>query len=225
MARRRSDPSTIGATQAPEIVLSELETGESVELGPRFELEGLRLRASALGGVDAGSGRLEQVHLDEVDLGGARLRGLRALDVSGERVSAVNGDWRGAQLRRVDFRKSRMTGLDLGEARLEEVRFEGCKLDYVNLRHSVIEHVSFEDCVLRGADFQGASIYAARFSGCQLGEADFSKAELSHVDFRGSDLALAGSVLGLRGAIVDSLQLMELSRNIAHELGIVVKEA
>jgi hypothetical protein len=38
-------------------------------------------------------------------------------------------------------------------------------------------------------------------------------------------LALAGSVLGLSGATIDPLQLMDLSRAMAHELGIVVKEA
>jgi hypothetical protein len=41
---------------------------------------------------------------------------------------------------------------------------------------------------------------------------------------RGSGLALAGSVLGLRGATIDHLQLMELSRNLAQELGINVED-
>jgi hypothetical protein len=55
-------------------------------------------------------------------------------------------------------------------------------------------------------------------------EADFSKAEMSFVDLRGSELRLAGSVLGLRGAIIDQLQLMELSRTLAQELGITVED-
>jgi uncharacterized protein YjbI with pentapeptide repeats len=104
------------------------------------------------------------------------------------------------------------------------VSFKSCKLDYVNFRHSAIEQVSFEDCVLTGADFQGASINATRFSGCQLVDADFSKATLSLVDLRGSELALAGSVLGLRGAIIDPLQLMELARTLAQELGITIED-
>jgi hypothetical protein len=34
----------------------------------------------------------------------------------------------------------------------------------------------------------------------------------------------AGSVLGLRGAIIDPLQLMELSGTLARELGITVED-
>ncbi len=201
MARsKRPDPAVLGATQAPE--------GDLAELGD----------------LDPESGRIEEARLTALDLGERKLRGLRLMDVEGEEVSAVNGDWRGAEMRRVSFQGARLTGLDLGEARVEEARFVGCKLDYANFRHSVIEHATFEDCVLTSADFQGARLYAVRFSDCQLGSADFTKAELAHVDLRGSELALAGSVLGLRGAIVDPLQLMDLSRTIAHELGIVVDE-
>jgi uncharacterized protein YjbI with pentapeptide repeats len=202
MARsKRSEPTAIGATQAPD--------GDLVEL-TRLDLE---------------SGQVAEGRLRGLDLGEAMLRSLRLRDVAGEDVNAVNGDWRGAELNRVSFEGARLTGLDLGEARLEEVHFKSCKLDYANFRHAAIEHVSFEDCVLSTADFQGARIYASRFATCQLGTADFTKAKLAHVDFRGSELALAGSVLGLGGATIDSLQLMDLARAMAHELGIVVKEA
>lgn len=201
MARSRPVPSVVGATQAPE--------GELLEV-TRLELE---------------SGGAEEGTLQGLDLGEAKLRGLRLVDVEGGDVNAVNGDWRGAELNRVRFQGARLTGLDFAEARIEEARFESCKLDYANFRHAVIEHATFEDCVLTNADFQGARIYATRFAGCQLGAADFTKAELAHVDFRGSELVLAGSVLGLGGATIDTLQLMDLSRTMAHELGIVVKEA
>lgn len=201
MARARPKPTAIGATQAPD--------GDLVEL-TRSDLD---------------SGRAEEGRLIGLDLAEAKLRGLHLRDVEGEDVNAVNGDWRGTELNRVRFESARLTGLDLGEARIEEVHFKSCKLDYANFRHAIVEHVTFEDCVLTNADFQGARIYASRLSGCQLSSADFTKAELAHVDFRGSELALAGSVLGLAGATIDSLQLMDLSRAIAHELGIAVKEA
>ena len=202
MARsKRPEPTAIGATQAPD--------GDLVEL-TRLDLE---------------SGQAAEGRLQGADLAEAKLRGLCLRDVAGEDVNAVNGDWRGAELNRVSFEGARLTGLDLGEARLEEVHFKSCKLDYANFRHAVVEHVTFEDCVLTNADFQGSQIYAIRFAACQLGAADFSKAELAHVDFRGSELTLAGSILGLGGATIDPLQLMDLSRAMAHELGIVVKEA
>jgi uncharacterized protein YjbI with pentapeptide repeats len=84
--------------------------------------------------------------------------------------------------------------------------------------------VSFEDCVLDSADFQGASIDAARFCGCQLLGTDFTNSRMSQVDLRGSQLTLACSLRGLRGAIVDSVQLVELAPSLAHELGIVVED-
>jgi uncharacterized protein YjbI with pentapeptide repeats len=220
--RRPGSPIAIGATQPPDV--EELERIVLDGLEPQLELEGVWLESTSLGGADAGSVRFERAHLQDVDLVGSKLRALRLLDVAGERIDAANGDWGGAELRRVRLQEARLTGLDLGEARLEEVSFSGCKLDYVNLRYSVLRHVTFEDCVLNGADFQAASIEATRFHKCELREADFSKAELSHVDLRGSELALAGSVLGLRGAIVDSLQLMELAGALAHELGIAVED-
>ena len=65
---------------------------------------------------------------------------------------------------------------------------------------------------------------ATVFSRCQLVETDFSKATMSLVDLRGSELRPAGSILGLRGAIIDPLQLMELSRTLAQQLGITVED-
>ena len=130
----------------------------------------------------------------------------------------------GASLRRVAFRESRLVGIDFGEARLADVSFEDCKLDYANFRHSEIDQVTFTDCALAEADFQGARIRRTRFSGCTLDRADFTKVELEDVDARGSSLALAGSVLGLRGLTIDSLQLIELSRSMAAEIGIAVED-
>jgi uncharacterized protein YjbI with pentapeptide repeats len=216
-------PTPIGAIQVPE--LDELEPIGLDGLSPQFVLEDVRICSASSPNADAGSGRLARAQLMDVGLGESKLRGIELVDVIAERLDAANGDWGGAQLRRSLLSEARLTGLSLAEARIEHVRFRLCKLDYANFRHSEIEHVSFEDCVLSGADFQGAKIKDTVFSGCQLLEADFSKAELSQVDLRGSGIALAGSVVGLRGAIIDPLQLMELARALAHELGITVEDA
>lgn len=224
MAPRRSGSHQIGATQAPELDVEELESIQLTGLDAHFELEDVRIGSASLLEVDAGSGHVERVHLKDVDLGESKLRGVEFVDVIAERVDAANGEWGGAQVRRTLFSDARLTGLSFAEARIQEVSFKACKLDYANFRHSEIERVSFEDCVLTGADFQGASIKATVFSRCQLVEADFSKADMSLVDLRGSELRPAGSVLGLRGAIIDPLQLMELSRMLAQELGITVED-
>lgn len=220
----RRPPKEIGATQVPDIVSAELKWTEVLRLDSGFELERVRIAAAELREARANAGRIEAAQLEDVDLEEAKLPGLQLIDVEAERLAAANGFWGGATLRRVSLRGCRLTGLDLGEAHLEDVRLEGCKLDYANFRNSRVENVSFKECVLRGADFQGARLRGADFDDCELVEADFSRAELERVDFRGSQLALAGSVLGLRGAIIDSLQLMELSRPIAHELGLTVDD-
>lgn len=221
----RSEPRTLGMTQAPDLDLDALDRVESVELAPGLELDGVRLSSLSLDYAEAGSVRLEQVRLEDVSMGESKLRGLRIVDTAASEISAANGDWGGAQLRRATFEGGRLTGLSLGEARLEEVEFKNCKLDYANFRHSTIDHVTFEDCVMTDADFQGAVIRASRFANCLLARADFSTADLAWVDMTGSDLEVAGSAAGLRGAIIDSLQLIDLAPRLARELGITVKEA
>jgi uncharacterized protein YjbI with pentapeptide repeats len=224
MARRRSSSAPIGSTQGPDLDIEELERVDLARLDAGFELEDAWVSAVSLVEANAGSGRVRRVYLEDVELVACKLRAVGLIDVAAERIDVSNGDWGGAELRRVRFSDARLTGLNLGEARIEEMSFTACKLDYANFRHSKIRHVSFEDCVLTGADFQGASIEATLFAGCQLVEADFSRAEMSRVDLRGSQLALAGSLLGLRGAIIDSAQLFELTQPLAAELGIIVKD-
>jgi uncharacterized protein YjbI with pentapeptide repeats len=224
MAPRLSGPRSIGTTQAPDLLSDQLASIELDGLEAQFELEDVRVCSMSLAKADAGSGRFERVYLKDTDFGESKLRAVKFSDVIAERIDAANGDWGGARLRCTRFSDARLTGLNFAEARIEEVSFKGCKLDYANFRHSAIKQVSFENCVLTGADFQGASLDATLFSDCQLVEADFSTAKLSLVDLRGSELALAGSVLGLRGAIIDPLQLMDLARTLAQEIGITVED-
>jgi uncharacterized protein YjbI with pentapeptide repeats len=225
MTLRRSAPATIGVTQSPDIDLEQLRSATTERLDAQLALEDVLIESTSFRETEASSVRMERAHLRDLDLGDAKLRAIHLVDVVAERIDGANGDWGGGQLRRVCFQDARLVGLNFSEARMEEVSFKGCKLDYVNFRHSKISHVLFEDCGLRGADFQGARIDAARFANCQLGEADFTKTEMSFVDLRGSELALVGSVLTLRGVIIDSRQLIDVAPLLALELGITVEDA
>jgi hypothetical protein len=64
-----------------------------------------------------------------------------------------------------------------------------------------------------------------RFQGCSLQGTDFSRAEMTEVDLRGSDLSqLGGEVAALRGAIVDTAQLIDLAHPLAAAAGLKVED-
>jgi len=216
----------IGATApAADLDLDELTPvgGGLFESG--FEIEDARLGHDAqLGGIDAGSGLFARVRFDGAQLGGSRMRGVSLRDVVAKRVEGSNADWSGASMTRVEWDDARLTGMQFAEANLRDVTFRNCKLDLANFRMATLSHVTFEGCVLDESDFAESRLEYTRFSACQLRAGDFQKARLSCVDFRGSELEPRSSVLGLKGAIVSPLQLMELSAALAREVGIEVRE-
>src|SRR5580693_5859697 len=124
-----------------------------------------------------------------------------------------------------------LAGVQAFSSVLRRVTLRGCKLDSVNFRECKLTDVLFEDCVLRDADFGGAKLTRVRFPGCTLGDADFTKVTCTDVDLRGATLGgdgVAGIRAGydsLRGARIDTLQLMTLAPLLAHHLGIAVEDA
>jgi uncharacterized protein YjbI with pentapeptide repeats len=92
-----------------------------------------------------------------------------------------------------------------------------------------------EDGELGGADISGVEARSGRIvhatieglrAGGALAGTDFAGAELTEVDLRGSDLArLGGDVASLRGAIVDSAQLIDLAPRLAAAAGLRVEDS
>ncbi|HEY0279142.1 MAG TPA: pentapeptide repeat-containing protein [Solirubrobacterales bacterium] len=205
----------------PDLAPEHLEARGEVLLGPGVEVEDAEIERLGVE-EEAGSGRIVHARIGMGDLGGARLRDLRLVDVVAESLDAANGDWRGASLSRVELRGCRLTGVGLVEATLEDVVLDDCKLDLANFRGARLERVVFRDCVLTAADFGGAALTGARFDHCHLEEADFNGSELTDVDLRGSDLRLGGDVAALRGAIIDTGQAIELAPRMAASLGLRV---
>jgi len=125
----------------------------------------------------------------------------------------------------VDDAVATMRWIARGPEELEDVLLHDCKLDYANLRGASLRHVTFSDCVLLDTDFGGAALESVRFEGCALQGTDFSRAAMTEVDLRGSDhSAIGGDVAALRGAIVDSSQLIDLARPLAAAAGIKVDD-
>jgi uncharacterized protein YjbI with pentapeptide repeats len=178
-----------------------------------------------LAGADAAGGRIARSTLHAVSMTASRLRSVTLTDVRVDGGDASNADWAGARLKRVVFETCRMTGFGGAEVEADDVHFRDCKLDLANFRFARMQRTTFQDCVLHEADFSGAALGSTRFDGCDLRRADFEGARLSRVDLRGSDLEeLRGDVLALRGAIVDSVQLVGLAPLLAERAGILVED-
>ncbi|MFY9650155.1 pentapeptide repeat-containing protein [Trebonia sp.] len=177
---------------------------------------GSRFAESAFTGVTFDGGRLRRARLSDVWVSETRFIALDAAECS----------WTDAW-----FSGCVLAGVQAFSSVLRRVTLRGCKLDSVNFRECKLTDVLFEDCVLRDADFGGAKLTRVRFPGCTLSDADFSKVTCTDVDLRGATLGgdgVAGVRAGydsLRGARIDTLQLMTLAPLLAHHLGIAVEDA
>ena len=103
--------------------------------------------------------------------------------------------------------------------------FKGCKLESVNFRASLFTDVAFEDCVLRDVDWTGSALTGVRFGGSALRGARFGRATLKKADFRGAtELEIADGYESLKGAIIDTSQLIAIAPMLAAALGITVMD-
>jgi uncharacterized protein YjbI with pentapeptide repeats len=107
---------------------------------------------------------------------------------------------------------------------MRRVTFRDAKLDSVNFRGSKLIEVRFEDCVLRDVEFGGAALRRVSFGGSTLTGADFTKASCEKVDLRGAELGIRAGYDSLRGATIDSVQLVTLAPLLAGHLGITVAD-
>jgi uncharacterized protein YjbI with pentapeptide repeats len=84
--------------------------------------------------------------------------------------------------------------------------------------------VTFENLLLRDVDFGSARLRRVSFPGCTLAGADFTKVTCVDVDLRGAELGITAGYESLRGATIDSVQLIALAPRLAHHLGITVAD-
>jgi uncharacterized protein YjbI with pentapeptide repeats len=124
----------------------------------------------------------------------------------GDLVDTVvaDADWAGVHglglsLTRVELRRCRLTGAELGEATLSDTTFDECRLDLAGARHSRLERVAFRDCRMTECDFHGASLTDVLFERCDLRAANLAGARLERVELRGCDLTGLHGGEALRG--------------------------
>ena len=185
-------------------------------------LERVVVRESSISGAIARSVAIEACLFDKVELSSSHLKKSQLTDCRFDHSLLIGSNFDGSGWRRVEIADSNGSGLVVSDCSLQDIVFIRCKLTLANFRVSKFTRVIFRDCDLSEADFQGADFVDVRLDGCKLDGADFSHAKLKNVDLRGSELANIHGIAGLKGATIDSGQLMTISAQLAYELGINV---
>jgi uncharacterized protein YjbI with pentapeptide repeats len=194
------------------------------------DLELAHVAGSAFTDVSAGGSRFAECAFTGVTFDGGRLRRCRLSDVWFGETRFVAFDMAESSFADGWFSGCVLAGVQAFSVGMRRVSFRDCKLDSVNFRDSTLTDVTFTDCVLRDVDFGGARLKRVRFGGCQLTGADFTKVTCTDVDLRGATLGSDGAAgiragfESLRGARIDSLQLITLAPYLARHLGITVDD-
>jgi uncharacterized protein YjbI with pentapeptide repeats len=176
-------------------------------------------------GDDVADARFDECAFRSVSLTDVSFRRGRFTDVwlGGGRL--VGGDLVETRWLDVTVTSTVLAGVEAFGAELRRVVFHGGKLNSVNLRGARLREVVFENCVLDDVDLTGAALTDVRFPGSALRGVRVAKATLSNADLRGATaLEFADGYDALRGAIIDSTQLVELAPLLAHALGIAVRD-
>lgn len=170
----------------------------------------------------------EGVDFSEVVARGGRWSGVTLGRFVASNVRFENCDLAGFVLRdessiqRIEFVGCRLSGSVLAGTRIREALFRDCTFEEANLRMIDAENVALEGCALIGTDLYAAKLTNVRFSDCDLRGADFTKATTGEVDLRTSRLEDLRGLEGLRGATVESTQLIPLATSLAAALDLRV---
>lgn len=216
----------ISKLTAPRITspsLSRLSGGTPDEATSGEDVDGLRIAHADFSGVRLDSVTFIESELVEAVTESTRVNGCRFLDVRFDRLDARGLTGSGTKWRDSEIVASRLGAISLYDAEVDSLRIAGSKVAYLNLRGSQIHDLVVEDCVVDEIDLSDASLTRASFPGCRIGTLTLREATLTHVDLRGATLGVVEPVHGLRGAVIDSGQLLELAPLLAAGIGVEVR--
>lgn len=214
---------------------ADLASGKQEDLQTDGDYDRVRFADMTITDAPAGGARFLECAFTGVTFDGGWLRRARLSEAWFAQTRFVSLDAAESSLTDVWLNDCVLAGMQAFGLLMRRVTFRGCKLDSVNFREAALTDVTFADCVLREADFSGGKLTRVRFPGCQLADVSFSNVTCSDVDLRGAALGgedAAGAPApgirsgydSLRGARIDSLQLMTLAPLLAHHLGISVED-
>ncbi|MGC1185370.1 MAG: pentapeptide repeat-containing protein [Candidatus Dormiibacterota bacterium] len=218
-------PSPAGGARAHWVVYPPRVPDDVVTLrGEEFsgELRGVSLvgatLAETVGPLVVDGGRVTRTDLTASRFLRPSLCDLVLLD-----CNLANLRWGGAAMTRTTYQECQMTGFDVNSSTLVDVQFLGCRLSLASFRFLAQAKVRFVDCEMDGADFQGVDLRACHFENCILTGSLFHQAKSEGVDLRGSSLTGLQGIDGLRGAVIDQLQLLDLADSLASQAGLTVR--
>jgi uncharacterized protein YjbI with pentapeptide repeats len=168
--------------------------------------------------------RFSQCVFTDVTLQGGAWSHATFSDVRFEDSRLLAPDLSASHWRDAEVRRGIASGVQWFGADVRRTHFAEVKLDSVNFRNATLTDVVFTDCLLRDADFAGATLVRVRFPGCTFERADFGRVKLTEVDFRRARLEFKSGLDSLRGAVIDTGQLVELAPVFAAHLGIEISD-
>ena len=187
--------------------------------------DGVLFSGVTFAGLNADLSRFMECAFTDVTLDDVALRKARLSDVWLRDVRLLSADLAGSNWLDSTFIACSGAGIQAYDAGFQRVVFSECKLDSWNFRGATLRGVVFDRCLLRDTDFGGASLKQVTFPGCTLTRADFSRVTLDKVDFRGAELDITAGYESLRGAIMNTAQLMSIAPVLARQIGIVIKDS
>jgi uncharacterized protein YjbI with pentapeptide repeats len=195
---------------------------ESAQINDGTLIRQMSFERAALIGARGLNVILEQVAFSKSNFAQADLPSCQITDARFSDCEFSGALFIGGSFHRTEYSSCRMTGFQPGQAYLKDVLFFRCKLDHSSFRFAEMESVIFRECDLRGADFQEATLTKLAFEKCDLSGVELRRCKMANVDFRSSEIREIKGVEGLKGALIDSGQLVELAPAMAAAIGIRV---
>jgi uncharacterized protein YjbI with pentapeptide repeats len=218
-----SKKSTTKGPQIDAIRLVDLADTDGALLHAGDSRDAERFTGAELGGLDLTGITFRECEFRAVSLGDTKLRGATfseciAADLHAPVFSAPRSSWRDVRIEH-----SRLGSVELYDASLRSVHIDGSKLDFVNLRNAVLTDVLLSNCIIDELDLSTATVQRLALHNCRIGTLDVANATLTDADLRSSDFGAVHGVEGLRGAIIDDVQLALMAPLLAAHLGLVVE--
>lgn len=212
------------APRVSEVVLPELTPLDISEVESHARYDARLLNDVDLSGRDLEFATFDECQLSRIKGADLSLRGLSLIDCALDQIDLPVLAGGRAELRGVTWRSSRVGSADLFSSSMQGVHFIDCRLGFINLRGAKLEDVFFTNCTIDELDLGQATAKRVGFSGTTVRSLDISAAKLHAFDLRGAELSSITGIASMRGAIVDSHQLMQLAPLLAEHFGVAVRD-